>query len=115
MKNKYFVTVTKNVNVVFNEFEKLKGDRFLLKIVYSTKKLDNEGFVVDFSKTNAILDSVKDVLEKELLNNLLGGDFSFVKLLDFIAEFVLEKSNFERCKLTKVILEGEEEGYEVEL
>ncbi len=115
MKNKFFVTVSKTVKITYTKDNKLMGDRFLIKAEFITDSLNKDGFVVDFSKTNTILDYVKENLENRPLNDILKGDFSFEKLLIKIVELINKKTTFTNAKLSKLILEGDNEGYKVEL
>lgn len=115
MKNRYFVTVSNSVKVCFDKNGKTEGDRFLIKAVFSSESLDKEGFVVDFSKTNAILSNVKEHLEGKKLNSFFNGDFSYKNLLNKIVELINDKLTNTQCFLSKVILEGDNEGYEIEI
>jgi len=115
LKNNFFVTVSKTIKVHYTQNNKPTGDRLLLKVKFSADNLNKDGFVVDFSETNTILDYVKNRLEENSLNQLLSGMFSFEKLLLKTIDLINEKANFNNCKLTAISLEGDDEGYQVEL
>jgi len=115
LSNSYFVTKSTTIKVYFEQNGKIAGNRFLLKAVIGSNSLDKDGFVVDFSKINDILVNVKEILEEGSLNLLLEGEFSYKKLLDKIVSIVSKQLESENSFLRKIVLEGDNEGYEIEV
>lgn len=112
MKNRFFVSAVRKINLVYSKNGKLCGNRFELKLVFSSQKLDKNGFVVDFSRVEKILANLEAMLKEKNANSVLEKDeFSFGDFLAFIADFVDKSLNEAHILIEEVSLSNDEEGY----
>ena len=111
MKNSFFVASERDLKLVYVEDGTVKGDRFKLRIVFSSPVLDKNGFVVDFILINDILDSLEEIVSSKKANDLLEQGFSFPAFLGFIKDFVEKRLKSEHIVITEVSLTNGEEGY----
>ncbi len=112
MKNSFFVASERDLRLVYSENGNVKGDRFKLRIVFSSPVLDKNGFVVDFVAVKNILDKLEELVSGQLVNDLIEKDgFSFPLFLEFVKNFVEKRLNSEHIVITEVSLSNGEEGY----
>jgi len=107
----YFVCSSKTLKVHYKTNNKIIGDRFLLKLTFKADKLNKDGFVVDFTVVNSLLNEFRDDFEKKPLNNFITDKFSFKKLLNYILLQIKTKLKQETYYLTQISLEGENEAF----
>ncbi|RLE17948.1 MAG: hypothetical protein DRJ14_05165 [Acidobacteria bacterium] len=114
LKNSFFVTASIPCKVVYREEKQLKGNRFSLVVTLSSEELDKDGFVVDFDPVQQVLENLRNRLESEPLNQLTGEPFSMKSLLYFIHQ-QLDESIKTPHIIQKVYLEGDREGFGLEV
>ena len=114
MKNSFFVTTSIPCKVTYTEEGQLKGDRFTLAVTLSSRELDKDGFVVDFDPVQQMLEKLRDQLEAKPLDHFTGSPFSMKSLLTFIHQ-ELDESIKTHHIIQKVYLEGDREGFGLEL
>ena len=112
MKNSFFISAVRNINLVYRIKENLYGNRFELKIVVSSDRLNGNGFVVDFIEIGEILDNLVKKFEGKEANDAINKeDFDFRDLLVFIKDFVAEHLKDKHIIISEVSLTNSEEGY----
>ncbi len=112
MKNSFFISAVRNLNLVYRIKGKLYGGSFELKLVISSDRLNKNGFVLDFLEVEKILSKLEKELKGKEANGILGKeDFDFREFLLFIKDFVDKSLNNEHILISEVSLTGSEEGY----
>ncbi len=112
MKNRFFVSAVRHIAFIYKIKGELRGDRFELKIVISSDQLDKNGFVLDFTTLERVLNRLENELKEKDANKLIGkDDFDFKSFLIFIREFVARHLKEPHILINEISLTNNEEGY----
>ncbi len=112
MKNSFFISAVRNLNLVYRIKGKLYGGSFELKLVISSDRLNKNGFVLDFLEVEKVLNKLEKELKGKEANQVLGkDDFDFRDFLIYVKDFVANYLKDEHILISEVSLTGNEEGY----
>ncbi|BBB31953.1 hypothetical protein TTHT_0337 [Thermotomaculum hydrothermale] len=112
MKNRFFISAVRNINLVYKIKDRLYGNRFELKLVIESDKLNKNGFVLDFLEVEKILNSLEEQLKGRTANEVIEkNDFDFRDFLQFIKDFVAKYLKDSHIVISEVSLTNSEEGY----
>jgi len=112
LKNSFFISAVRNLNLVYRIREELYGNRFELKIVISSDRLNKNGFVLDFLEVEKILDKLESEIKGREINRVLGKrDFDFREFLLYIKDFVAKYLKDKHIVISEISLVNSEEGY----
>jgi len=114
LKTEYFVRAATPVRVSYRDGERILGDRYDLEVTVASEALDRDGFVMDFERLQRMVHGIRDRLESQPLDELLGGTFDPQQLLDLVRGMVQPALNT-GLHVKRIKLDGEGEGFSCEL